>query len=82
MHHDSSPILLVGGNLYHFGESVDKSVLLLVPVVITKCQVGIARDGTLNDLELEVLCHWLVAGLEGDVAVQVVGVLQVGVPGV
>ena len=99
MHHDSSPVLLVCGNLYHLGESInervpefktggfevtaDKYILLFrVPIIITKCQIGIASDRSRNDLEFEVLRHRPVAGLEGDVAVQVVGVLHVRIHGV
>jgi len=82
MHHDSSPILLVCGNLYHLGESINERVLFRVPIIITKCQIGIASDRSRNDLEFEVLRHRPVAGLEGDVAVQVVGVLHVRIHGV
>ena len=57
--------------------------LLQVPIVVAESEVGVPGHlGPGLDLELEVLLVGAVAGAEGDVAVEVVGVVQVGVLGV
>ena len=57
--------------------------LLQVPVIVAESEVGVPGHlGPGLDLELEVLLVGAVAGAEGDVAVEVVGVVQVGVLGV
>ena len=57
--------------------------LLQVPVIVAESEVCVPGHlGPGLDLELEVLLVGAVAGAEGDVAVEVVGVVQVGVLGV